>query len=75
MTARASANGHRPGPHRPADWSALGSRPGPDPPLLRCGCGAAYHDDDPGRQAHVAVFGHSPRPRQPAEPPKENPSR
>jgi len=36
------------------------------PPLevtpTKCGtCGAFYLDTDPGRQAHVVVFGHRPR--------------
>jgi hypothetical protein len=66
MAARQSANGHR--PPRPADWRALQYQPS-GAPLLRCdrrGCGAAYLDDEPSRQAHVAVFGHSPRPLEPA---------
>lgn len=75
MTARVLANGHRPGPPRHAvDWDALGYRPAEGTPLRACdrhGCGAKYLDDDPGRQAHIAVFGHSPRTSQPASPPKE----
>lgn len=73
MTARrASANGHRPEPlHRPVDWSAIGYRPAEGTPLRTCRCGGAYLDDSPGHQAHIAVFAHSPRPRQPARPPEE----
>ncbi len=66
MTARQPANGHRPGP--PPDWSAQYQPTGAR--LLACdrhGCDAKYLDDDPGRRAHVAVFGHSPRPPEPAE--------
>ena len=68
MTARAPANGHRPGPPRQAvDWDALGYRPDPGTPLRACArCGGAYLDDEPSRVAHVAVFGHSPKPREPA---------
>ena len=70
MTARPASNGHRPGPPRPAtDWDALGYRPDPRTPLRTCtrpGCGGAYLDDEPSRVAHVAVFGHSPKPREPA---------
>ena len=74
--ARAPANGHRPGPPRPAvDWDALGYRPDPATPLRGCArCGGAYLDDEPSRVAHVAVFGHSPKPREPAKPAKEEPS-
>jgi hypothetical protein len=73
MAARQLANGHRPGPPRQAvNWDALGYRPAEGTPLLRCcRCGAAYLNDDPGRVAHVAVFGHSPKPAEPASPPKE----
>ena len=69
VTVRPSANGHRPElPHRPADWDALGYRPAEGTPLLRCArCGGSWLDDEPGRAAHIAVFGHSPRTRQPAE--------
>jgi hypothetical protein len=72
VTGRPSANGHR--PPRPADWKALQYQPAEGTPLLRCdrrGCGAAYVNDEPSRQAHVAVFGHSPRPAEPAKPPQE----
>jgi hypothetical protein len=60
----------------PADWAALGYRPAENTPLRRCdalGCGAAYLDDDAGWAAHVAVFGHSPRPPEPATQPEETP--
>jgi len=70
--SRQHANGQAP----PADWAAASYQPGPNTPLLHCGapgCGAAYLDDEPGRQAHTAVFAHSPRPRQAASPPQENP--
>jgi hypothetical protein len=73
VTARPSPNGHRPGPA--VDWSAQ-YQPGPNTPLRTCarpGCGAAYLDDSPGRQAHIAVFAHSPKPRQPAQPTQEDP--
>ena len=76
MTAvRSSANGHRAGPpHMPADWSALGYRPAEGTPLRRCDrCGGVYLDDEPSRVAHVAVFGHSPRPAEPATPAEETP--
>ena len=77
MTARqATANGHRPEPpHRPADWTRLQYQP-TGAPLRTCaaaGCGAKWVDDEPGRQAHIAVFAHSPRPRQPASQPQEEP--
>jgi hypothetical protein len=65
---RQSANGRR--PPRPADWRALQYEPAPGTPLLRCdrrGCGAAYIDDEPSRLAHIAVFGHSPRPAESAK--------
>jgi hypothetical protein len=74
---QATANGHRPEPpHRPVNWAAQ-YQPGPNTRLLHCGapgCGAAYLDDSPGHQAHIAVFAHSPRPRQPASQPQEDPS-
>jgi hypothetical protein len=55
-------NGHRPRP--PADWSALQYTPS-GAPVRRCTrCAGAYVDDEPSRVAHVAVFGHSPRPDQ-----------
>ena len=75
MTAvRSSANGHRAEPpHRPVDWSAVGYRPAEGTPTKRCACGGAYLDDDPSRAAHVAVFGHSPRPAEPATTPREDP--
>ncbi len=69
MSARQPANGHRPGP---PGWSAQYQPSGA--PLRRCdrrGCGAAYIDDEPSRAAHVAVFGHSPRAREPAETPQQ----
>ena len=72
MSVRQSANGYRPEPpHRPADWSALQYQPAAGTPLRRCRCGAVWTDDEPGRQAHIAVFAHSPRPAEPASPPKE----
>jgi len=76
VTARAPANGHRAEPpHRPADWDALGYRPDPATPVRGCTrCGARYLDDEPSRTAHITVFGHSPKPAEPAQPPKENPS-
>jgi hypothetical protein len=40
-------------------------------PLLRCHCGAAWLDDDGGRHAHQAVFGHQPRTPEPGKTPKE----
>ena len=69
MTARPSPNGHRPGPPCPAvDWDALSDRPDPRTPLRACArCGGAYLDDEPSRVAHVAVFDHSPKPREPAQ--------
>jgi hypothetical protein len=61
---RQSANGHRPArPGPAADWTRLQYRP-TGAPLLTCaraGCGAKWIDDEPGRLAHIAVFGHSPR--------------
>ncbi len=68
--SRQAANGQAP-PSAPADWDA--APPGPAAPLLRCACGGYWTDDDPGRHAHVAVFSHSPRPREPAKPPQEGP--
>jgi len=69
----AAANGHRPGrPPPPADWGEQYEPTGA--PLLRCGsrgCGAAYVDDEPSRHAHAAVFGHQPRPSEPAQPPQQ----
>jgi hypothetical protein len=62
---------------RPAvDWAAAQYEPNPGTPLLRCHrCGASWLDDKPGRVAHVAVFGHSPRDPEPepAEPDEEFP--
>lgn len=73
VTGRQGANGHR--PPRPANWKALQYEPAEGTPLLRCGCGAAYLDDEPGRRAHVAVFAHSPRPSEPATTtPEEGPT-
>jgi hypothetical protein len=72
--SRPSANGQA--PPRPADWAAASYQPASGTPLRHCGahgCGAAYLDDDPGRQAHIAVFAHSPRPRQATSSPQENP--
>ena len=67
MTAARSANGHRPGPPRQAaDWDREDYQRDPRTSLLACRCGARYLDDGPGRQAHIAVFGHSPRPGEPA---------
>jgi hypothetical protein len=67
--SRQSASGHRPArPGATADWSAAQYQPS-SAPLLTCTrprCGAKYTDDDPGRAAHITVFGHSPR--QPAQP-------
>ena len=70
--SRQSANGRAgQGPARlgapPPDW-AVHYEPTGAPPLTchRRGCGARYLDDGPGRQAHIAVFGHSPRPGEPA---------
>ena len=75
MTAvRSSANGHREPPHRPVSWAAQYQPTGA--PLRTCAaarCGAKWVDDEPGRQAHIAVFAHSPRPRQPASQPQEDP--
>ncbi len=55
--------------------SANGQAPPPAPaggvPLLRCHCGAAWLDDDGGRHAHQAVFGHQPRTREPETMPPE----
>jgi hypothetical protein len=75
MTAvRSSANGYRAEPPRaPVDWAAVSYRPAEGTPVRRCSCGAAYVDDEPSRAAHVAVFGHSPRPAVPATTPEENP--
>jgi hypothetical protein len=73
---RQSANGRTRSAR--ADWAALQYQPNPAVPLLACsrrGCGAKYLDDEPGRVAHVAVFGHSPREPEPQPPPapKETP--
>jgi hypothetical protein len=60
---------------RRVDWAAFNYLPS-GAPLLRCarrGCGAAYTDDEPGRQAHIAVFGHSPRTRDDQPEPMEEP--
>ena len=59
-------------PAKPSDWDRDSYRPAPETPLKTCGragCGAAYVDDQPSRAAHVAVFGHSPRPREQEAPP------
>jgi hypothetical protein len=71
--ARSSANGHRPEPpHRPVNWAAHYQPTGaPLRTCARAGCGAKWIDDEPGRQAHIAVFGHSPKPAEPAKTPKE----
>ena len=73
--SRQAANGHRPArPGPAADWTRLQYQP-TGAPLLRCdrrGCGAAYVDDEPSRQAHVAVFGHSPRTAEPTRPSAES---
>jgi hypothetical protein len=59
-------------PPPPNDWNRDDYRPGPDTPRRTCGrCGACYLDDEPSRAAHVVVFGHSPRPAEPAKPPQE----
>lgn len=72
MTAsRQSANGQAPPADRttsepPPDW-AVHYQP-TSAPLLACsrhGCGAKYLDDDGGRHAHQAVFGHQPRQSEP----------
>jgi hypothetical protein len=74
--ARPSANGRRADPPRaPVDWTAVSYRPAEGTPLRRCSCGGAYVDDEPSRVAHVAVFGHSPRPAEPATTPREDPPR
>ncbi len=77
MSVRQSANGHRPEPpHAMTYWTRLQYQP-TGAPLRTCaaaGCGAKWVDDEPGRQAHIAVFAHSPRPRQPAaSQPQEDP--
>jgi hypothetical protein len=67
VTARQSANG-RVAAREPADWAALEYRPAEGTPLLACRrCGGRYFDDREGRQAHDTVFGHHPRPVEPAE--------
>ena len=67
MSRRQAANGRAPKPSPPVDWSAQ-YEPGPNTPLRTCGrCGARYRDDEPSRAAHVAVFGHSARPAEPAK--------
>jgi hypothetical protein len=38
-------------------------RPAENTPVLRCTCGAVYHDEPLGRKAHRTVFGHDPRNR------------
>ena len=74
MSRQPTANGHRPGPA--TDWTRLQYQPS-SAPLLTCaaaGCGAKWTDDEPGRQAHIAVFAHSPRPAQASiQPPTEGP--
>jgi hypothetical protein len=57
--SRQAANGQAP-PSAPADRH----QPGPGPPLLRSACGGYWLDDEPGRDAHHAVFGHQPRTRE-----------
>jgi hypothetical protein len=55
------------------DWAAVQYQPAEGTMLLRCSrCGGAWLDDEPGRQAHIAVFGHSPRLLEPARPPAES---
>lgn len=67
MTGRARAEGRRAEPqHAATDWSVQ-YQPDPSTPLLRCWCGAAFLADEPGRQAHLAVFGHRPRSTKPAK--------
>jgi hypothetical protein len=61
------------GPRPPVDWSALQYQPAEGTPLRRCACGAAFVDDEPSRVAHIQVFGHSPRPAEPASTPREDP--
>lgn len=51
---------------QPVDWAAVQYQPDPRVPLLRCRCGGAFLDDEPGRRAHDVVFGHQPvREREP----------
>jgi hypothetical protein len=65
----------RPPPRPPVDWAAFQYEPAPGTPLLRCHrCGANWLDDGPGRVAHVAVFGHSPREPAEAEPAEAEPA-
>jgi hypothetical protein len=69
VSARQSANGRRSdtGRHEQlADWAAA-YQPAEGTPLLACRCGGRYLDDEPARDAHRAVFGHIPRPREPAD--------
>ena len=51
---------------RPAQATRDAYQPAPGTALLTCaltGCGASYLDDQPGRDAHLAVFGHRPQAR------------
>lgn len=69
--SRQSGGGSSP---KPVDWDRESYRPAPDTPVKTCGragCGAVYVDDQPSRAAHVAVFGHSPKPAEPAKAPKD----
>jgi hypothetical protein len=66
VSARQPANGRSP-PTAPAEHAP--TAPGPAA-LLRCACGGYWTDDEPGRHAHRAVFGHQPRAREP-EPQQE----
>jgi hypothetical protein len=63
----------RPGPAQAARGAY---QPAPGAQLLACalpGCGAKYFDDQPGRDAHRAVFGHQPKaPSQQRPAPKED---
>jgi hypothetical protein len=66
VTARASPNGHRPGPpHQTIDWDAADYQRDPRTPVLACRCGAKYLDDEAGRHAHRVVFAHQPKAREP----------
>jgi hypothetical protein len=69
VTGRAArAKGSRAEPqHAATDWSAVQYQPAEGTPLLRCWCGAAFLADEPGRRAHLAVFGHRPRSSKPAK--------
>jgi hypothetical protein len=71
VSARQPANGRSP-PTAPAEHAP--TAPGPSTALRRCACGAVWLDDEPGRHAHRAVFGHQPRPREPAETPQQEKS-